>query len=129
MKVAQQGRVGRLGGLIVIAGTLLLLTASAKASTGGAGTGMAITVQNALTSTLFGVGARHGDVYIPQKAVCRSPFKPPEDWNPPKGPPLWANGKALGLQKDPPWARGKAKGLDKDPPQTNGKVTTVKARR
>jgi len=109
MKVARQGRVGRIGGLVVIAGTLLLLTASANASTGSAGPGMAITVQNALTSTLLGVGARHADVVIPKKADLRSPFKPPE-WAPPAwGPPPWANGKALGLQKDPPWAKAVAK--------------------
>ncbi len=109
MKVAQQGRVGRVGGLFVVAGTLLLLTASANASTGGAGPGMAITGQNALTSTLLGVGARQADVSIPKKGVCRSPFKPPEDFVPPKGPPPWANGKALGLQKNSPWAKAVAK--------------------
>jgi hypothetical protein len=109
MKVAREGRVGRIGGLVVVAGALLLLTASANASTGGAGPGMAITVQNALTSTLLGVGARHTDVSIPKKAVCRSPFKPPEDRDPPKGPPTWANGKAKGLQQDPPWTKGVAK--------------------
>jgi hypothetical protein len=52
-------------------------------------------------------------VDIPKKVVCRSPFKPPDDWDPPKrpawGPPPWANGKALGVQKDPPWAKGLAK--------------------
>ncbi len=113
MRVAQPGRINRMGGLVVLAGALLLLAASANASTAGAGTGMAITVQTALTPTLLGAGARHWDVDIPKKAVCRSPFKPPDDLVPPKrpawGPPPWANGKALGVQKDPPWAGGKAK--------------------
>jgi hypothetical protein len=113
MKVTQQGRRSTIGALAVVVGALLLLTASAHASTagGGAGTGMAITVQNALASTLLGVGARLWDVDIPEKAVCRSPFKPP-DPVPPKpswGPPPWAKGKALGLQKDPPWAKAKVK--------------------
>jgi hypothetical protein len=115
MKVAQRGKVSRIGGLVVIAGTLLLLTASANASTGG--TGMAITVQNALASTLLGAGPWYQGVDIPKKAVCRSPFKPPDDLVKPKGPPAWANGKALGLlkktvpglQKDPPWATVKGK--------------------
>jgi hypothetical protein len=102
-----------MGGLVVITGTLLLLTASANASTGGAGTGMAITVQNALASTLLGAGPWYQGVDIPKKAVSRSPFKPPEDLVPPKppswGPPPWANGKAKGVQKDPPWAKAKAK--------------------
>jgi hypothetical protein len=114
MKVTQQGRINRIGGLAIIAGALLLLSTSAQASTpGSAGTGMAITVQNALASTFLGVSGRHWDVDIPKKVVCRSPFKPPDDWDPPKrpawGPPPWANGKALGVQKDPPWAKGLAK--------------------
>jgi hypothetical protein len=123
MKVAQRGRVSRIGGLVVITGTLLLLTASANASTGGTGTGMAITVQNALASTLLGAGPWYQGVDIPKKAVSRSPFKPPDDLVKPKGPPAWANGKALGLQKKA------APGLQKDPPWAKAKVKVAKAKK
>jgi hypothetical protein len=114
MKIAQQGRISRVGGLAVVVGALLVLTVSAQASTpGNAGTSTAITVQNTLASTFLGVSARHWDVDIPKKAVCRSPFQPPDDPGPLKrpawGPPPWANGKALGVLKDPPWAKSQAK--------------------
>jgi hypothetical protein len=107
MKTRHQERTNRAGGLALLAGTVLLLAASAQASTAGgaAGTGLAIAVQNALTPTLLGAG--HRDVSIPKKAVVRSPFKPPDEtsFRPPAwGPPAWANGKPKAvILTDAPW--------------------------
>ena len=106
MKTGHQGRTNRVGGLVLLVGTALLLTASAQASTGaGATTGLAITVQNALAPTLLAAG--HRDVDIPKRAIIRSPYQPPDEvsFKPPAwGPPPWANGKPkAAIQTDSPW--------------------------
>jgi hypothetical protein len=119
MKVAQQGRINGVGGLVLMAGTLLVLLSSADASAAGsgAGGGMAITIPNALASTLLGASPYRSDVDIPKKGVCRSPFKPPEEnWQKPPswGPPPWANARVNRTQGEPPWKKSVQASLAKE---------------
>jgi hypothetical protein len=109
MKAARQGRNNGVGKLVLAAGMLLVLLSSAPANAAGKGAGTALTVPSVLTHAVFGVQSSRPVVGIPQKDICRSPFKPPDPdlSEPPSwGPPPWAHARVNRPQTEPPWEKG-----------------------
>lgn len=118
MKVAYQKGTTRVGGLVLAAGLLLSLAPRADAARVG-GAGLTLAVQNAVTFSMLGAGSVGNKVDIPEKAVCRSPFKPPT-WVP-GTPPSWAPGQAKKAQVEPAgtppsWVPGQDKKLQAEAP-------------